>query len=65
MKGETMNFNLSNTISVGSILFLSLALLACSGSDDHAPVSTEPTLNIVEMPWTMENSRLACSASGR
>ena len=43
-----MKISWSNIISVGSALFLSLALLACSSGDDHAPVSTEPTLNIVE-----------------
>jgi len=48
MKGDTMKITLTNIILVGSMLFLSLALLACGGSDDHAPVITEPTLNIVE-----------------
>ena len=43
-----MKITWSNIISVGSVLFLSFALLACSDGDDHAPVSTEPTLNIVE-----------------
>ncbi|WP_419658081.1 FAS1 domain protein [Desulfosarcina variabilis str. Montpellier] len=29
-------------------ILLSVSLLACSDGDDHAPVSSEPTLNIVE-----------------
>jgi uncharacterized surface protein with fasciclin (FAS1) repeats len=43
-----MKLSKSKTISVISIVFFSFVLLACGGSDDHDPVSTEPTMNIVE-----------------
>ena len=43
-----MKINFSKIISVVPILLVSLTLLACSDSDDHPPISTEPTLNIVE-----------------
>jgi fasciclin domain-containing protein len=29
-------------------VLISFVLLACGGSDDHDPVSSEPTMNIVE-----------------
>ena len=43
-----MKLSKSKTISVISIVFFSFVLLACGSSDDHDPVSTEPTMNIVE-----------------
>lgn len=43
-----MKLSKSNIISIISVVFVSFVLLACGGSDDHDPVSTEPTLNIVE-----------------
>jgi uncharacterized surface protein with fasciclin (FAS1) repeats len=38
----------SKTTSIVSILFLTFFMIACSDSDNHVPVNTEPTQNIVE-----------------
>jgi uncharacterized surface protein with fasciclin (FAS1) repeats len=38
----------ANLFTVVPAIILSVFLLACSDGDNHAPVSSEPTLNIVE-----------------
>ena len=38
----------SKIFSVLSVVFFSFVLLACGGSDNHAPDNAEPTMNIVE-----------------
>jgi uncharacterized surface protein with fasciclin (FAS1) repeats len=43
-----MKLSKSKIISVISVVFFSFVLLACGGSDDHDPVITEPTMNIVD-----------------
>ena len=43
-----MKLSKSKIISVIFVVFFSFVLFACGGSDNHDPVSTEPTLNIVE-----------------
>ena len=43
-----MKLSKSKIISPISVVFFSFVLLACSGSDDHDPVITEPTMNIVD-----------------
>jgi uncharacterized surface protein with fasciclin (FAS1) repeats len=43
-----MKLSKSKIISVTSVVLISFVLLACGSSDDHDPVRTEPTMNIVE-----------------